>query len=124
MKCIICCIADFLPMLSFLMVILYITGRDFVDFREEPYQDQQLWYLVEVLKPNWCTMRCHLDTESGFLASKSSRLPPSPRSFARGRAPNSSTTPRIKFPLVVKKVRPPTRKLKTTYKATRPSLFM
>ncbi|KAL4366765.1 hypothetical protein GQ457_05G005190 [Hibiscus cannabinus] len=31
---------------------------------------------------------------------------------------------KIKFPLVVKKVRPPTRKLKTTYKATRPNLFM
>jgi hypothetical protein len=27
--------------------------RDFVDFREEPYQDQELWYLVEVSKPNW-----------------------------------------------------------------------
>uniref|UniRef100_A0A2C9U5N6 Large ribosomal subunit protein eL20 domain-containing protein n=2 Tax=Manihot esculenta TaxID=3983 RepID=A0A2C9U5N6_MANES len=31
---------------------------------------------------------------------------------------------KIKFPLVFKKVRPPTRKLKTTYKATRPNLFM
>ncbi|GFP81122.1 60S ribosomal protein l18a-2 [Phtheirospermum japonicum] len=31
---------------------------------------------------------------------------------------------KIKFPLVYKKVRPPTRKLKTTYKATRPNLFM
>lgn len=31
---------------------------------------------------------------------------------------------KIKFPLVVKKVRPPTRKLKTTYKASRPNLFM
>ncbi|KAK0589070.1 hypothetical protein LWI29_009198 [Acer saccharum] len=30
----------------------------------------------------------------------------------------------IKFPLVFKKIRPPTRKLKTTYKATRPNLFM
>eukprot|EP00256_Glycine_max_P047879 XP_006601742.2 uncharacterized protein LOC100306365 isoform X1 [Glycine max] len=31
---------------------------------------------------------------------------------------------KIKFPLVFKKVRPPTRKLKTTYKATKPNLFM
>ncbi|KAF4357255.1 hypothetical protein G4B88_012622 [Cannabis sativa] len=31
---------------------------------------------------------------------------------------------KIKFPLVFKKVRPPTRKLKTTYKATRPNLFL
>ncbi|KAL4308413.1 hypothetical protein GQ457_01G041270 [Hibiscus cannabinus] len=31
---------------------------------------------------------------------------------------------KIKFPLVVKKVRPPSRKLKTTYKASRPNLFM
>ncbi|KAL5997529.1 60S ribosomal protein L18A [Asimina triloba] len=31
---------------------------------------------------------------------------------------------KIKFPLVFKKVRPPTRKLKTTFKATRPNLFM
>ncbi|KAG6405035.1 hypothetical protein SASPL_132615 [Salvia splendens] len=31
---------------------------------------------------------------------------------------------KIKFPLVYKKVRPPSRKLKTTYKATRPNLFM
>ncbi|KAL2494547.1 60S ribosomal protein L18a-2 [Forsythia ovata] len=31
---------------------------------------------------------------------------------------------KIKFPLVFRKVRPPTRKLKTTYKATRPNLFM
>ncbi|CAI9087951.1 OLC1v1022159C1 [Oldenlandia corymbosa var. corymbosa] len=31
---------------------------------------------------------------------------------------------KIKFPLVFKKVRPPTRKLKTTYKATRPNLFI
>ena len=31
---------------------------------------------------------------------------------------------KIKFPLVFKKIRPPTRKLKTTYKATRPNLFM
>ncbi|KAG8077486.1 hypothetical protein GUJ93_ZPchr0007g5119 [Zizania palustris] len=30
----------------------------------------------------------------------------------------------IKFPLVYRKVRPPTRKLKTTFKATRPNLFM
>ncbi|RRT82427.1 hypothetical protein B296_00020027 [Ensete ventricosum] len=30
---------------------------------------------------------------------------------------------KIKFPLVFKKVRPPTRKLKTTYKASRPNLF-
>ncbi|KAK2642808.1 hypothetical protein Ddye_024571 [Dipteronia dyeriana] len=30
----------------------------------------------------------------------------------------------IKFPLVHKKIRPPSRKLKTTYKATRPNLFM
>ncbi|KAI3964989.1 hypothetical protein MKW92_050756 [Papaver armeniacum] len=29
----------------------------------------------------------------------------------------------IKFPLVFQKVRPPTRRLKTTYKATRPNLF-
>ncbi|KAF9682836.1 hypothetical protein SADUNF_Sadunf05G0149600 [Salix dunnii] len=31
---------------------------------------------------------------------------------------------KIKFPLVFKKVRPPTRKLKTTYKASRPNLFI
>ncbi|KAL5546836.1 hypothetical protein UlMin_006523 [Ulmus minor] len=31
---------------------------------------------------------------------------------------------KIKFPLVFKKVRPPTRKLKTTYKASRPNLFL
>ncbi|KAG4935653.1 hypothetical protein JHK85_050572 [Glycine max] len=31
---------------------------------------------------------------------------------------------KIKFPLVFKKVRPPTRKLKTTYKATKPNLFI
>ncbi|BAF05719.2 large ribosomal subunit protein eL20-like [Oryza sativa Japonica Group] len=30
----------------------------------------------------------------------------------------------IKFPLVYRKVRPPTRKLKTTFKASRPNLFM
>ncbi|RRT48476.1 hypothetical protein B296_00048456 [Ensete ventricosum] len=30
---------------------------------------------------------------------------------------------KIKFPLVFKKVRPPSRKLKTTYKASRPNLF-
>ncbi|KAG6480944.1 hypothetical protein ZIOFF_057535 [Zingiber officinale] len=30
---------------------------------------------------------------------------------------------KIKFPLVFKKVRPPTRKLKTTFKASRPNLF-
>lgn len=31
---------------------------------------------------------------------------------------------KIKFPLVFRKVRPPSRKLRTTYKATRPNLFM
>ncbi|CAJ1962221.1 unnamed protein product [Sphenostylis stenocarpa] len=31
---------------------------------------------------------------------------------------------KIKFPLVFKKVRPPSRKLKTTYKAKKPNLFM
>ncbi|XP_009109630.1 60S ribosomal protein L18a-2 isoform X1 [Brassica rapa] len=31
---------------------------------------------------------------------------------------------KIKFPLVYRKVRPPTRKLKTTYKASKPNLFM
>ncbi|KAG6423600.1 hypothetical protein SASPL_114001 [Salvia splendens] len=31
---------------------------------------------------------------------------------------------KIKFPLMYRKVRPPTRKLKTTYKATRPNLFV
>ena len=31
---------------------------------------------------------------------------------------------KIKFPLTFRKVRPPTRKLKTTYKASRPNLFM
>ncbi|PSS06422.1 60S ribosomal protein L18a [Actinidia chinensis var. chinensis] len=31
---------------------------------------------------------------------------------------------KIKFPLVFKVVRPPSRKLKTTYKASRPNLFM
>ncbi|XP_019418427.1 PREDICTED: 60S ribosomal protein L18a-2-like [Lupinus angustifolius] len=31
---------------------------------------------------------------------------------------------KIKFPLVYKKIRPPTRKLKTTYKAKKPNLFM
>ena len=31
---------------------------------------------------------------------------------------------KIKFPLVNRKVRPPTRKLKTTFRASRPNLFM
>ncbi|PRQ29428.1 putative ribosomal protein 50S-L18Ae/60S-L20/60S-L18A [Rosa chinensis] len=31
---------------------------------------------------------------------------------------------KIKFPLISRKVRPPTRKLKTTYKASRPNLFV
>ncbi|KAH9606962.1 hypothetical protein KSS87_009356 [Heliosperma pusillum] len=31
---------------------------------------------------------------------------------------------KIKFPMVFRKVRPPTRKLKTTYKASKPNLFM
>ncbi|CAH8253923.1 unnamed protein product [Arabidopsis lyrata] len=31
---------------------------------------------------------------------------------------------KIKFPLVFRKVRPPTRKLKTTFKASKPNLFM
>ncbi|CAH8355619.1 unnamed protein product [Eruca vesicaria subsp. sativa] len=31
---------------------------------------------------------------------------------------------KIKFPLVFRKVRPPRRKLKTTYKASSPNLFM
>jgi len=31
---------------------------------------------------------------------------------------------KIKFPLVYKKIRPPTRSLKTTYKAKKPNLFM
>nr|XP_011460183.1 PREDICTED: 60S ribosomal protein L18a [Fragaria vesca subsp. vesca] len=31
---------------------------------------------------------------------------------------------KIKFPLITRKVRPPTRKLKTTYKASRPNLFV
>ncbi|KAL6549103.1 60S ribosomal protein L18a-2 [Orobanche hederae] len=31
---------------------------------------------------------------------------------------------KIKFPLMIRKVRPPSRKLKTTYKATRPNLFV
>ncbi|KAL0844281.1 hypothetical protein Bca101_017527 [Brassica carinata] len=31
---------------------------------------------------------------------------------------------KIKFPLVFRKVRPPSRKLKTTYKASKPNLFM
>jgi large subunit ribosomal protein L18Ae len=31
---------------------------------------------------------------------------------------------KIKFPLVFKKIRPPSRKLKTTYKANKPNLFM
>lgn len=31
---------------------------------------------------------------------------------------------KIKFPLVFRKVRPPSRKLKTTYKASRPNLFV
>ena len=31
---------------------------------------------------------------------------------------------KIKFPLVYKKIRPPSRKLKTTYKASRPNPFM
>lgn len=31
---------------------------------------------------------------------------------------------KIKFPLVYRKVRPPSRKLKTTYKAKKPNLFM
>ncbi|XP_050379859.1 uncharacterized protein LOC126797243 [Argentina anserina] len=31
---------------------------------------------------------------------------------------------KIKFPLVLRKIRPPSRKLKTTYKASRPNIFM
>ncbi|KAK1266996.1 60S ribosomal protein L18a [Acorus gramineus] len=31
---------------------------------------------------------------------------------------------KIKFPLILRKIRPPTRKLKTTYKASRPKIFM
>ncbi|CAO2842206.1 unnamed protein product [Amaranthus hypochondriacus] len=33
-------------------------------------------------------------------------------------------SPDIKFPMVFRKIRPPTRKLKTTYKASKPNLFM
>ena len=31
---------------------------------------------------------------------------------------------KIKFPLILRKIRPPSRKLKTTYKATRPNTFV
>lgn len=41
-----------------------------------------------------CTMRWLLAIESGSLAFKLSRLPLFLRSYARGRAPSSSTTPR------------------------------
>lgn len=41
-----------------------------------------------------CTMKWLLVTGLGALASKSSRLPPSQPSFARGRAPNNSITPK------------------------------
>lgn len=41
-----------------------------------------------------CTMRWLLVTGSGSLASRLSRLPPSQPNFARGRAPNSSSTPK------------------------------
>jgi len=39
-------------------------------------------------------MRWLLVTGSGSLASRLSRLPPSQPNFARGRAPNSSSTPK------------------------------
>ncbi|CAN4118026.1 unnamed protein product [Withania somnifera] len=45
-------------------------------------------------------------------------------SSASGESTKQFHDSKIKFPLVFKKVRPPTRKLKTTYKATRPNLFM
>ena len=47
---------------------------------------------------NICTMRWLLATGSGLLASKSSRLPLLQRSFARERAPSSSTIPKSSFP--------------------------
>ena len=31
---------------------------------------------------------------------------------------------KLKFPLILRKIRPPSRKLKTTYKATRPNTFV
>ena len=31
---------------------------------------------------------------------------------------------KIKFPLILRKIRPPSRKLKTTYEATRPNTFV
>lgn len=37
----------------FLSECNWIYHLDFVDFWEKPYQDQELWYLVEVSKPNW-----------------------------------------------------------------------
>ncbi|PKU66178.1 60S ribosomal protein L18a-3 [Dendrobium catenatum] len=58
-------------------------------------------------------------------AFKSSRLQLFPRSSANAKVPNNSMTQRsISWPLVFKKVRPPSRKLKTTLKASRPNLFM
>lgn len=43
---------------------------------------------------NKCILRWHLATGWGFHASKSSRQLPSQLSFARGRVPSSSTTPK------------------------------
>ncbi|KAE8701113.1 enoyl-CoA hydratase/isomerase family protein [Hibiscus syriacus] len=74
------------------------------DFSEEPDQDQELWVrfpCIQIIKTATIPAKlCKRDNTKQFHNSK------------------------IKFPLVVKKVRPPTRKLKTTYKASRPNLFM
>ncbi|WZY83817.1 hypothetical protein YC2023_030201 [Brassica napus] len=47
-----------------------------------------------------------------------------PASLCKRESTKQFHNSKIKFPLVFRKVRPPTRKLKTTYKASKPNLFM
>lgn len=55
---------------------------------------------------NKCTMRWLPDTEWGSLAFKSSKPPPFQPSFARGRALNSFTTPRLSSLLSTRRLGP------------------
>lgn len=57
---------------------------------------------------NKCTTRWLPDTEWGSLAFKSSKLPPFQLSFARGRALNSFTTPRLSSLLSTRRLGPQT----------------
>ncbi|PWA66171.1 60S ribosomal protein L18a-2 [Artemisia annua] len=58
------------------------------------------------------------------LAFRSSRPPPSELKLYKIESTKQFHNSKIKLPLVFKKVQPPTRKLKTTYKASRPNLFV